>query len=793
MAYLAGMVGGIMEIWTLLKANIRYKKGSFASIAILMTIISMALVAILSAWDNIYGGIEDAQERMDTASMMCLIEKNKLSEQLLSDIEKHSLVKKVKVVEAIGTSKVTYKDSEYSNEVFAQEVRDGARLLNEDGTGFLEEVPELKTGEIYISRGMETNFSCEVGDTLTFTFTSGSYDFRIQGIMEDPELGASTIGWKNAFISHEDYKTIYEQADKLAEEEGYCIIVDWLSIYKNEDCNLNDARFARQINLDTGISDMSFSIITKANIINYSTLFPKIICMILTVFVILLLAAVLVIMCHSISTGIEMEYVSLGILKSQGFRKIKIQVILAAQYLLAQILGVLIGTLAAVPLCKTIGNLFHPITGIVPRKAISFGKCGCILLAVFAVSILCIALITEKVDKISPVRAISGGKKEIYFDSRIRAAIRKKLLSLSLAFRQFTSNKRQYAGVLSIVVILVYFMTTMMVLANVITATSAWEAMGIDYSDLDIELHKELSDSEIQDIEEIIRKSSSFQVSYKYCGNYYFSINGEQIMACICSDSEYITAISKGREPLYDNEIVMTQIAADNLNLKVGDKVSVGWRDKKADYIICGLNQHMYDAGVNFSMTMDAASRLEPSHISYLGYILEDRLQGETIVKALNEQYGEDVLSVVFDENPMDETYQLAIYAMTLVVYIFSVIFALVAVHMVCSKAFLRERRDIGIYKALGFTSGKLRLQFAARFFIVALLGAAIGSGLAAVFAGKMLSSILRLIGISSFQVSFQIQTFAVPVAVICFCFFFFAFAASRRIKKVEVRELVVE
>ena len=141
----------------------------------------------------------------------------------------------------------------------------------------------------------------------------------------------------------------------------------------------------------------------------------------------------------------------------------------------------------------------------------------------------------------------------------------------------------------------------------------------------------------------------------------------------------------------------------------------------------------------------------------------------------------------------MDSTYQLAIHAMTLVVYIFSAIFALVTVHMVCSKAFLKERRDIGIYKALGFTSTRLRLQFAVRFFMVAVLGAAAGSVAAAVFTGNMLSCILRLVGISSFQVTFRAATFAVPTVLTSVCFFLFAFLSSAKIKKVEVRELITE
>ena len=142
---------------------------------------------------------------------------------------------------------------------------------------------------------------------------------------------------------------------------------------------------------------------------------------------------------------------------------------------------------------------------------------------------------------------------------------------------------------------------------------------------------------------------------------------------------------------------------------------------------------------------ISAASKLDDMHLSYLGYILEDQSQGAGIEEELNRQFGE-ILTASYDETSMDSTYQLAIHAMTLVVYIFSAIFALVTVHMVCSKAFLKERRDIGIYKALGFTSTRLRLQFAVRFFMVAVLGAAAGSVAAAVFTGNMLSCILRLV-----------------------------------------------
>ena len=46
-----------MEILTLVRANIRRKMGPFISIAVLMAVISMALTAVLSVWNNIENGI----------------------------------------------------------------------------------------------------------------------------------------------------------------------------------------------------------------------------------------------------------------------------------------------------------------------------------------------------------------------------------------------------------------------------------------------------------------------------------------------------------------------------------------------------------------------------------------------------------------------------------------------------------------------------------------------------------------------------------------------------------------
>ncbi len=784
-----------MEIITLVRANIRHRKGSFTSIVILMMIISSALLAILSIQDDIYHSIEEAHQRLQTGDVISMMDTKEWSEDMWRRIKENELVEDIQCTDTIPVDTYRYNDREYSgNTIFLQELKPGYRLFHPDGRGYLTDPPELKTGECYVSRGMQTNLSCRIGDRITMAAPSGDHVFRIAGVIEDPMLGASVIGWKNVYISHEDFQMIQGENQKLpGRGKEASMAVTQIAIYKSQDCGLTDERFARELNLETGFADMSFGVITKQQSMHYTYLFPEIICSILIIFVLLLVVVVVVIICHSISSGIEMEYTTLGVMKSQGFSQERIRIIFIVQYLLAQAAGVLAGIFPAMPLNRMAEYIFSPITGILPEGKLSLDMYVVVIAGIFAFSILCMVIITGRIAKISPVRAMAGGRKEIWFDSRGRLPITKRALSASLALRQFTSNKRQYAGITAIVSILVFFMVTMMVLGNVITATSAWESMGIIYSDIDIKYKGEPSQETVGEVERIIKKYSGIDGAWRSCGNYYFSVDGEQIMTCIWSVPEEIRAVSQGRVPLYDNEIVMTEIAADRMGLKVGDKVTIGYQDRKAEYMISGLNQYMNDAGNNISMTKSAAGHLGNSFfVWYWGYILSDRSVGRQTADEINKSFG-DELEAVYNEELMDETYQLAIHFMTAVVYIFSLIFAVVVVYMVCARAFLRERRDIGIYKAVGFTAGRLRLQFAVRFLIVAASGSLFGSGLAAACSEKLLSSFLRMVGISSFQVPFGFLTFAVPVLLICLCFFGFAFLAAGRIKKVEVKELVAE
>ncbi len=781
-----------MEILTLIKANIRRKKGSFVSVILLTLIITMSLITILSIKESAFKGVNNAHEICDTPDLIVLYRSDNLTDDMVEKIKSDDRVKRVDIADSILTEKATMGNEDYNNTMFITRYDENIRLLKSDLNGIAENTPELQKGGIYVPQGLLTVLHGKVGEKITLETLDGEHEFIVKGILLEPTIGASVIGFKNLCISDEDFSEISFSVSE-AETEDMHGLSKTLEIYKADDCTLTNGQFRRQLNLDTGVTNMSISSLTKDMSIHYTTLFPEIISSVLIVFVMFLLVIVVIVTVHSISVEIETNYVTFGVLKAQGFNKNKIRMLFLCQYLLAEMIGAVLGISLSIPLIKLTSNIFVTITAIPAITSVPAGIIALILLALFMLSAVSIFFVTMKINKISPVRAISGAKKEIYFDSRMNAPISKKLLSPSLALRQFTSAKRRYAGTLVIVAILIFFMMTITMLANALNSKSALESMGAIVSEVEISPKEKLSDNDYKMIEDEIERFSKIKKAY-YVNASYFSFDGEEMYCTIYKDPS-VTPVLKGRSPIYDNEIAVSPILLDEFNLKIGDEVTIGWMNKKEKYIISGTVQLMNDTGRAFIMSYSASEKIGYDANLWGCYSLEngdDESLNAKIADTLNEKFG-DIIDAKVSGKLLDDTYDIAISAMQMIIYVFSVLFSLVVTHMVCSKAFIQERTDIGIYKAVGFTSKNLRIQFAVRFLIVSVLGSAVGALLSVLFSSKLLSGLLRSIGITRFAVDFTAFSFAAPTILICVCFFVFAYLVSRKIKSVAVRELVVE
>lgn len=103
--------------------------------------------------------------------------------------------------------------------------------------------------------------------------------------------------------------------------------------------------------------------------------------------------------------------------------------------------------------------------------------------------------------------------------------------------------------------------------------------------DLSINFTADQAHEHIEDFEKIVEKYTDISTKY-YMRTEYLSLNGENLFAEIYKDPKVIPGLVKGRLPLYENEVVITETVAELLELKMGDEVSVRGKNDSASYII---------------------------------------------------------------------------------------------------------------------------------------------------------------------------------------------------------------
>lgn len=785
-----------MEIFTILKANIKHKKGAFKSIITLMFIITAAMTAIISSNDLTYSNLENALAEVETGDLIAWID-SVSAKKVYNGLESNKNVESFRADDALITNYYIINGNKFNNEMpfTMQKWNNHYKVFNESLDGFVENPKPLKSGEAYVPISFHNLYDCEIGSKIEIKTNFGDEVLYIKGFVQEPLSGAYFIGLKHFFISDEDFNILMvEKVDTTKAASTLLASYKIIHIVQSDDSTLTMSELKKSLNETSGIIDNSFLTEAKDTMAGYTTLFNKVGSGILYVFIILLYVIVIVIICHSMSNGIEMDYTNLGILKAMGFTNKKIRMIYILQYMIAQFLGIILGIVVSYPITVMLGKLYLPITGILIGGGISVLKVLLLLLTMMTIICIIVILLTTKVGKISPVRAIQGGTEQIYFDNRIRTQISKKALSPTLAFRQFTSNKKHYLGTLIISSVLVFFMMSMGLLTNCMSSELFFESFGEVAADIEINFTEGYSDTDLEQVIQDIENIADI-TEFTAMSNEYVSLNGVNIWCGFYTNLSVIEkSLVKGRAPIYDNEFVITEIVADEYGLNIGDEVTLSVKDKKDSYIISGLYQSTNDVGMCIAMSYDAYKKIGTHTPNLLKVKLTDSNLSKQVNDTLNECYLGKLESNLCDEDFFKQNMiETALNGITAFIYIISILFILVTVSMVCTRSFLRERIDIGIYKAIGFTVKQLRLQFSFRFFIVSMIGAIVGVFFCIFLCPSMMETLLRGMGITNFITDYTPSVIILPVCMICFCFFLFAYIVSGKIKKVEVRELISE
>lgn len=782
-----------MENKTLLKANIKRHKGTLLGIFILTFLAAAALGTVLTIWANSERYIQRELERAGFGELTAWVTNLSDTTGLKSSIESLEEIERVET-QSLIYSNYTANEMESDSEgqlITYIPAENRYRFFTDDLTGYREQPESILPGEVYVPPSMVSVLGIKIGDEITFPIARAGRNLTltVKGFYEDVMMGSSMIGMKGFLISESDRQAalaLIKNAgiDALARDGAM------LHIFPKERNNLTVSDLNSLLNEKTALAEYTESIHSKDAIAGFMLILQNAFSGLLIAFVLVLLLVVLIVLSHSISSAIAYDFVNIGILKTIGLTAGRLRLLQMIQYLIPAVFGLLFGFLFSAPLESAAAHATITTTGVrIPTTPpILLMMAAFILIALLVAAFSFVR--TDKVGRITPMETIRGETDDAPKLVNGWAAFGNGI-HFRLAFRQLTSKKGRYAGVFVVALLLVFF-------ASLVGRMDSWlgpdgkgmmDAFNPADHDIGVQSFGELKPEEF---EKIILQYTGITDAYMLAMPT-AALNGISYTANVI-DEPLRFHILEGRTCTAENEIVITEFIASNFDIDIGDAVTVRGDSGSGEYIVSGIYSCANDMGDNFGMNREGYLKIGRDHPNLWcrHYFLTDSSLKEAIADALENAYGGDV-HVHENTWPGLSGIISAMRALLLFMYAFVIAFILVVTVMTSSKILSAEQKDLGIYRAIGFSSAGLRCTFALRFTLVSSLGGFAGLALAAVFTDPLVGTMMRLAGISSFASNPGFFAVVFPVAVVTVLFTFFGWLSAVKIRKVPFTVLTSE
>jgi putative ABC transport system permease protein len=287
----------------------------------------------------------------------------------------------------------------------------------------------------------------------------------------------------------------------------------------------------------------------------------------------------------------------------------------------------------------------------------------------------------------------------------------------------------------------------------------------------------------------------------QYLDEVKLKVDGTDVSSYVMSDysGKESMLVYKGHYPKNRGEIVLAGILAERINKNVGDTVSVGFNGNEPEtFTVTGFSNGSQMGGMNASILAEDYKRINPAFTPETLYIyLEKGTDAAAFVKELENKFDGELLKNAMDfDKGLEEgmaSYQSIVAIMGLVMLVITLAVITLVLYFVISSSVIRRRRDLGIQKAVGFTTIQLMNQIAIGFAVPVVIGVLAGSLAGAFYTNPLMSVAMRGMGVM--KAGFIVDPVWVAVfgaGTIIFSYLL-SLAVTWRIRKISAYALVTE
>ena len=750
--------GGSMRRSLLIaRANLRRSKAQTAAILVLL----LAASAMLNLWlilaMDYKSNFDRCHDRLNAGHVTLVVngEANELRDYVREMIEEDEDTAEYYMDDALSmVGSFPYNEGEVNTEFVILEKEAALKRP----IGKLEIVEEgAYTSGVYLPMIYGVGGGYSVGDRIHMTIGSSEVSYTVCGFLNSAMAGSHNCSMSALLLTEDLYQEL--------EEKGYATGALLASVRIRDRAQSEDYEAALKNAVSSRYPDIRM-LSNSYTLVSSSRYISQMICAgIVSAMAFLVLLIALVVISSNVIHYIQENMKNLGALKAIGYKSGQIVLALLMQFVGITLITAFAGIGLSYVLFPAVNDMMISQTGI-PYE-VRFLILPFVITAVTAGGVVALAvwLAARRIKKIEPITALRQGVQTHNFRrNHVPLAATRAPLSLALALKTSLSGIKQNITVC----------ITMLVLSLVVVFSGVMaENMIVDMEPFIQLIVGETADSCISvrigaedDILRWMREQECVEKVYLYHSGEVRHKGGIALMATMSDDFSDVNnqnVCIEGRFPKYENETAIAVKYAKEKGLKVGDEIMLTAEGKEAEYIISGFTQTSNNLGKDCLLTRAGYEQMgEFQNADY--YI---NLTEGTDIDAFNEKvssrFGEHINTSVNVLAVVEGSSAVYVSLMTLIVAAILVLSGIVVafvLYLLVRTMLTGRKRDYGVLKALGFTTGQLILQTALCFMPAVMISTLIGIMVSAVVINPLTALFLKGIGIVK-------CTFAVPAGFI--------------------------
>lgn len=728
----------------LVRANLRKAKGQTAAIVVLIFLAALMLNLWLMLSMDYKQNFVRYHDRLNAEHVILAADEDnvRMREFLKQTVQNDKRTEEFSIDSAMHmVGLFEYNGGEMNSELIILEKE---RALSRT-VGKIEIVEGSKyTSGIYMPLLYKSD-EIAVGKTIDIFVGSNKMSYKVCGFFNSIMAGSHNCTLCEIILTEDKYEEL--------KETGYAPETSFLSVrLKNK-----DESEEYEAMLKNAVSSRYPLVRTASNsyaIVSQSRYISQMICagiMSAMAFFILLIAVVVI--ASNIMNYIQENMKNLGALKAVGYTGRQLILSFLLQFLSIAIIAAIAGVSASYLLFPSVNTMMISQTGIPYRIRFLAVPFILTLIILGGAVFLAVWLSSRRIKRIEPVVALRQGVQTHNFKkNHIPLENTKAPLHLALALKTaFSGIKQNVTVCITMLVLSLVLVFSGLMTENVIVNITPFLNLIVgEMADSCIDVNEETE-------ERFYREMSAderVEKIYLYSSAEVRHVGGIALVATMCDDFSKVNnkdSVFEGRFPKYDNEIAVAAKYAGEKDLEIGDEITVTADGKQAKYIISGFTQISNNLGKDCLLTRAGYERLgELKNASYYINLAAGNDIG-TFNTEIKERFGDDVNATIDIRATIDGGASVYVSLMTIIVIavlVLSMVVIIFVLYLLVRTMLGNKKRDYGILKALGFTTGQLILQTALSFMPAVILSAVIGVSLCSFIINPLTAVFLRNIGI---------------------------------------------